>query len=137
MGFRGQFARHFCRGVLLLADVNQQVYGADESPRGIVQRGGKWHERHSRAIRPLGDCLMPPNGPALLQDYCHRTLVMRHQRAVQPIKSPRPTPLIAVKRRPSAPKRGSRVVEIRMYPLESVTYIAAGSASTSCQGAIP
>ena len=106
-------SRCFYRGVLSLADVNQHVYGADESPRGIVQRGGKRHERHSRAIRPLGDCLTPPNRPALLQGCSHRTLVMRHRHAVEPVKSPRPTPLITVKRWPPAPKRSSRVIEIR------------------------
>src|SRR3974390_2281957 len=106
-------SRCFCRAVLALADVDQHVYGADESTRGVVQRGGKWHERHSRSVRPLGDCLTPPNGPALLQGRSHRTLVMRQWRAVQPVKSPRSTPLITVKRWPPAPKRSGRVVEIR------------------------
>ena len=52
---------------LAFADSNQHVYGADESIRSVVQRGGKRHERHSCAVRSLSDCLITSDGPPLLQ----------------------------------------------------------------------
>ena len=83
---------HGVLGALGLGQVNQHVHGADEIARCVMKRRGVGHERHARAVGPLGHRFHAPHRQAALEGLSHRTLVVRQGRAIRPIELPRAAP---------------------------------------------
>ncbi len=108
---RGQAAGN-AFGALTLARIEKHVHRADYFPGGVIERGGKGHERHALAVRPLGNGFAAAHHALFLQGDRHRALIVRQRRAVQPVQPPRTAPLIAVQSRPVAPQCHRRLVEI-------------------------
>src|ERR1700733_5569187 len=104
-------------GTLVLADVDQHVHGADQVAGSVVEGRRKRHERHARAVGPLGDRLAAAGPPPLPQPNRHRALVVRQWRAVWAIQAPGAAPPVAVKLRLAAPQRGGGVIVISYPPL--------------------
>jgi hypothetical protein len=84
---RGKAMRHLL-GALLLTHVDQHVDGADEGAGGVVQGGGKRHERHAAAVRALGDGLAAAHRAPFFQGDRHGACIVRHRRAVGPEQPP-------------------------------------------------
>src|SRR5215204_353376 len=87
-----------------VGDVHQEVDGASELSRGIVQRGREREKAHPGTVRPFSNGLNSPDGMSLFECHRHRALVVRKELTIQRKNTPRATPSITSKLRPMTPK---------------------------------
>ena len=90
-----------------LADIGQDVHGADQPSRRVMQRRGIGQDRAARAIRPFDNKLDAPEGLASLERHGHGALVMGKRRAVWPVEAPGHAPAILAERGSMARKLDS------------------------------
>jgi hypothetical protein len=75
-----------------------------------MQRRGVGHERHARAVGPLGHRFHAPHRQTALEGLSHGTLVVRQGRAIRPIELPRAAPFALAELGLAAPQGGGGLV---------------------------
>ena len=79
-------------------------------PDAIAQRRRVGHERHARAVRPLGHRFDAAHRLPGLQGDRHRAFVVRQRRAVRPVQLPGAAPFALADLGMAAPQLGGRLV---------------------------